>query len=273
VVRSGGAVAVVSTDAMAEGVHFRRDWMSGEDIGWRALAGALSDLAAMGAEAGEAYISIGVSGDLGADGALAISRGAEELAAQTGTTIAGGDIVRAGEAFVAITVVGWAESENAVVGRDGALVGDLVGVTGELGGSRAGLEMLGGAAPLDQQAVQRYKRPWPRLVEGRSLARLGAHALIDLSDGLASDAALVGVASGVLLDVELERVPIAAGVEAVSEDPAAFAAQGGEDYELLVCVGPAEAPLAEGVTWIGEVREGSGASFGGRELRGYEHEL
>jgi thiamine-monophosphate kinase len=101
-------VAVVSTDTMVERRHFRLDWMDAATVGHRALAGALSDLAAMGADSGEAYISIGVSETLGADGALAVMRGAERLAAQTGTTIAGGDVVGSEIAFVAVTVVGWA---------------------------------------------------------------------------------------------------------------------------------------------------------------------
>ena len=280
VVRADG-VAVVSTDTMVEQTHFRFDWMGAEQIGWRALAGALSDLAAMGARAGEAYVSLGVSEGLGGEGALAVMRGAERLAKQTGVSIAGGDVVSSPAAFVAVTVVGWAESESAVVGRDGARAGDLVCVTGALGGAAAGLALLEGRAPRGAHAaelIERYLAPRPRLADGQTLAAAGAHALIDLSDGLASDAAILAEQSAVRLDIDLRLLPLAAGVEevaaALGTDGPAFAASGGEDYELLACLPPgSEATL----TVIGRVREGSGAHFrdatGERTLAGYEHRL
>jgi len=278
VVRASG-VAIVSTDTMVETTHFRLDWMTSEQIGWRALAGALSDVAAMGAQSGEAYISLGVAESLGADGALGVMRGAEQLAVQTGTTIAGGDLVRSPTTFVAVTVVGWAPDEEAIVRRDGAQPGDLVCVTGALGGSAAGLAMLEGRVPRGAHAaglIERYKAPQPRLAEGQALAAAGAHAMIDLSDGLASDAATVAEQSGVALEIDLERLPLVPGVEAVAAaltlGGPIFAASGGEDYELLACL-PAEAATAH--TVIGKVREGRGAHFldttGERDLAGYEH--
>ncbi len=264
---------------MVEGVHFRLDWISPADAGHRALAGALSDLAAMGARAGEAYIALGVGGALDAAGALELALGAERLAADCGVTIAGGDVVASPTAFVTVTVVGWADDEHAVVGRDGALPGDLVAVTGRLGGAAAAVELLTAAAaagPHDAELIARYARPWPRLNEGRALAAAGAHAMVDLSDGLARDAAAIAERSGVALEIDLDALPLAAGVT----DPL-LAAQGGEDYELCVCVGPqqreaAQAAVAE-LTWIGRVAAGAGARFfdagGERELAGYEHRL
>jgi thiamine-monophosphate kinase len=278
-VRAGGECAIVSTDTMVEGVHFRLDWIGPADAGHRALAGALSDLAAMGVAAGEAYLALGVGGSLDAAGALELMAGAESLAAGCGVTIAGGDVVRSPTAFVTVTVVGWSSDERAVVGRDGARPGDLIGVTGRLGGAAAGVELLAGRSPRGEHAaalIARHARPMPRLAEGRAFAAAGAHAMIDLSDGLASDAAIIGERSGVALEIDLDAVPVQAGVE----DPQ-LAVTGGDDYELCVCVAPeqrerVQAAVAD-VSWIGRVVEGRGARFfdtaGGRALAGHEHRL
>jgi len=264
---------------MVEGVHFRLDWISAADAGHRALAGALSDLAAMGVGGGEAYLALGVGGSLDAAGALELMRGAEQLAAECAVTIAGGDVVRSPAAFVTVTVVGWAPDEHAVVGRGGALAGDLVGVTGRLGGAAAGVELLAGRAPHgghDAELIARHARPKPRLAEGLAFAAAGVHAMIDLSDGLASDAALIGEASGVLLEIDLDALPVQAGV-----GDRRLALTGGDDYELCVCVAAEQRDRVQaavaGVSWIGRVLEGRGARFvdagGERALAGYEHRL
>jgi thiamine-monophosphate kinase len=285
VVAAGGGVAVVSTDTVVEGVHFRLDWIDAAEVGHRALAGALSDLAAMGAAAGEAYVALGVGGGLSAAAALELMGGAERLAEQCSATIAGGDVVRSPVAFVTVTVVGWAADSSSVVGRDGALPGDLVGVTGCLGGAAAGIELLSGrrarqdsgAGGLDQALIARHARPCPRLLEGRALAAAGVHAMVDLSDGLARDAAAIAKRSGVCVEIELDALPLAAGVD----DPA-FAASGGEDYELCFAVAAqrreaVEAAVAD-VSWIGRVVAGDGVRFldadgGARTLEGWEHRL
>jgi thiamine-monophosphate kinase len=279
VVASGGGAVAVSTDAMVEGVHFRLDWIGAADVGHRALAGALSDLAAMGAGPGEAYLALGVGGSLDADGALELVRGAESLAGHCEVTIAGGDVVRSPVAFVTVTVMGWSPDVGSLIGRDGALPGDLVGVTGRLGGAAAAVELLAGRAapgPHDDELITRYARPAPRLAEGRALALAGVHAMIDLSDGLASDAALMAAASGVAIEIDLGALPLAPGVA----DPS-LAASGGEDYELCFCVAPAERAGVEAavadITWVGVVAPGSGAHFsdenGERVLAGFEHEF
>jgi thiamine-monophosphate kinase len=260
VVASAGARAVVSVDAVVDGVHFELGTHSWADVGHKALATALSDLAAMGVQAGEGFVALGLPEDSDEEDVRELARAMEELAESTGTSVIGGDVTRSPVLFAAVTVIGWANVGEPVVRRDGAAPGDLVGVTGTLGG---GADLGSG----------RGRRPEPRLAWGLALARAGVSAMIDVSDGIATDARHLASRSGVCLRIDLDRLPLAEGVT----DRLA-AASFGDDYELLFTAPPGaqeEVELSAAITWIGEVVSGSGLEMTHRgeavEVTGYEH--
>jgi thiamine-monophosphate kinase len=289
----GGATAV-SVDSLVEGVHFRRDGASLRQIGAKALSAALSDLAAMGAEPGEAYVALGVPDDLDEDGCVEALDGIAETAAATGTALAGGDVSRAAALSFAIAVVGHASAPEQLVGRGGARPGDALVVTGALGGAAAGLlleETPEAAADLPEELAAGLRRrlldPVPRLRAGRALAEAGATAMIDLSDGLGADARHLAERSGVGLRIDGEALPVDRGVaeaaEAAGGEALRLAVSGGEDYELLAALPVADgldlAALAEragvAVTRVGEAVAGEGVEIrlpGGRSLEptGYD---
>jgi len=284
----GGATAT-SVDALVDGVHFRRDLASPAQIGHKALATALSDLAAMGAEAGEAYVVLGIPPDFGEEECLELLDGMAALAGQTGTDLAGGDLTRSEQLFLAITVVGHAPAPDTFVTRGGAQPGDVLVLTGEIGAAAAGLDLLQdadcsidppiegsihhSAADWGGALRKRQLEPTPRLEAGRALALAGATAMIDLSDGLGADARHLAQASGVKLEIEAAAVPLAPAAVALSRatdrDPW-WLLGGGEDYELLASIAPArlerasEAVFNEGavpLTKVGEVKSGAGVEI------------
>jgi thiamine-monophosphate kinase len=280
---------------MVDGVHFRADQLCADEIGHRALAGALSDLAAMGADPGEAYLALGLPAGSDPAHSIAVAAGARRLADAAGVTIAGGDITTAPALTITFAVVGWTDDAGELVGRDGARPGDVVYVTGELGGSGAGLALLEDRARIEDASIgealrRRYAAPVPRLAEGRALAGAGVSAMIDVSDGLASDAAHLARRSGVRIELALADLPLARGVAEVASalgvDPPRFAASAGEDYELCVCVPPSGSSTVESalaslaisvdVTPVGRVLTGpAGVVFtdGESTFSGYEHRI
>ena len=220
------AGAVVTQDALIEGVHFRLDWITWRDLGFRAAAVNLSDLAASGATPDGLIVSLGAPSRTPLEDVLELYEGL----AESGVRVVGGDTTRSESLVVSVTAVGRSER---VPGRGGARPGDLLVVTGPLGA--AGAAFRRGA----------YVRPPLRLEEGRRLAA-HAHAMLDLSDGIARDAGHLATRSGCRLVVDLERVPLAPGA---GPDDLAF----GEDYELLAAVGD-----SDGFAVIGRCEEGAG---------------
>ena len=234
--------SVISSDALIEDVHFSRAWMSPDDIGWRAMASNLSDLAAMAAHPRLGTVSLGVSPEWTSDALLECYGGMARCARAFGLDIAGGDLTRAPVLTIAITVIGEVRASNCKT-RSGARPGDVFAVTGALGASRAGLDVARRTVqledPLTAIALAAHRTPQPRVAAGRWLgASSHVHAMMDCSDGLSSDLARMARASGV--GARIERVPVAdaaaAAAGALGVDPTAYALAGGEDFELLVAV-------------------------------------
>ncbi len=246
----------------------------------------------MGAEAGEAYLTLGLPPNVGEREALELVNGADRLAATFGVTICGGDLTASNELFVAVTAVGHASDPGSLIGRDGADPGQVIGVTGRLGGAGAGLILLeqkehGLPVELGEALIERHRRPLPLLEAGRALAAAGVSAMLDVSDGLASDCQRLAEASKVEVEIELDRIPLDDGVAEVARiagvAPAELAATAGEDYELLFAAPASAGDAIESageaagspVTWVGVSREGAGVKVldegSVRPLQGWDH--
>jgi thiamine-monophosphate kinase len=290
--------AVATQDLLVEGVHFRRATIDPRDLGHKALAVNLSDLAAMGAEPVAALVGLCLPPDAPAAEDLdALYDGMEALAGRHGVTLAGGDVTAGPALVLAVTALGRARPGVPPLRRSGGRPGDLLCVTGALGAAAAGLLLLedpdlgDGLDPDVGEALRAaHRRPEPRVAAGRALAEGGAHAMIDLSDGLALDALRVARACGLAARVELAALPLADGVAEVAaaagRDAALLGAAGGEDYELLAAVPPERLDAlraAAGVplTPVGRLEPGAPAivavDAGGREVPlaglGWEHRV
>ena len=218
----GGATAT-SVDAVVEGVHFDRAWSPPGKIAHKALAAALSDLAAMAAEPGEVYVTLGLPPDTDRAWLESLAVGFAAAAERFGVVLAGGDTVSSPVLFVSVTVVGHAPDESRFVLRSGARPGQLVAVTGCFGGAAAGLRSLsngpGSADGMDEALArslrERQLAPEPRLEAGLLLADAGAASMVDVSDGLAADLGHISRASGVAIEIDATLVPVQAGVPEV----------------------------------------------------------
>jgi len=250
----GGGV-VVTQDVLLEGVHFRLEWTSWRDLGYKAAAVNLSDLAALGAEPTALLVSLAAPSETDAAHIVELYEGLNE----PGVPVVGGDTTRAQTLTLVVTAFGRSER---VPGRSGARPGDVLVVTGPLGGSAAGLHALRHGLEGHEALVERHRRPPLRLAEGRRLAAT-AHALMDLSDGIATDAARMAARSGVRLVVDVDRLPLAEGLPDADEP---FWTEG-EDYELLAALAPDD-PLAAELPVVGRCEPGEGVELrrGGEPL-------
>ena len=221
-----GEQLVASTDASVENVHFRREWMTARETGARAATAALSDLAAMGARPLGLLLAMALPDSWQMD-AEALADGIGAAASAVGCPIVGGNVTRSSELALTLTVLG---SAVRPLTRAGANAGDIIFVTGQLGGPGAALAaLLAGETPVAAHRA-RFTAPVPRIAAGRWLAACGASAAIDISDGLLADAAHLARASGISLSLDVEAVPLLPGIS--TQD----ALSSGEEYELLVAI-------------------------------------
>jgi thiamine-monophosphate kinase len=262
-----GTLTVATTDILVEGIHFRLDWTTPRDLGWKALAVNLSDLAAMGASPGRALVSVAMQ-----PGQVSLVEemydGLSEIGRLTGTRVVGGDTVRtSGPLVVNVALLGEA-APGRLLRRDGAAPGDLLALTGAVGASAAGLALLieGDAERLASPAavslLAAHFRPNPRLAAGRLLAEMGLRCAIDVSDGVASECWHLARSSGVAITLDTDRLPLSDDAVALFGRARAteLAVSGGEDYQLLFALpearlGVVEAALAGegGLTVVGRV--------------------
>lgn len=263
VLRLGGTTWAAAADMLVAGRHFK-DWAAPEDVGYKTVAVNVSDIAAMGATPRFVLVSGGAPDP---ETATRCFQGVLEACEEFGVYPIGGDTTGAEALTVDVSILG--EFSHTPVLRSGARPGDLLAVTGELGASSAGLLALESGNPDPGRLIHKHLRPEPRVAAGQAAARLDAHAMIDLSDGLASDVRHICEKSGVGCRIETNRLPVAGDTREYLDShgyvPESLAATGGEDYELLI-VAPetlieALAPgLEVPLTVIGEITD-SGVEF------------
>ena len=284
---SGDGIAL-SVDMSVEGVHFRRDWLELDEIGYRSTAAALSDLAAVAATPIGVLVALALQ-PRDVDKAVRIMAGASQAAADVNAVLLGGDVTRTeGPLVIDVVVVGNAQRP---VLRAGAKPGDALWVTGELGGAAAAVRALLAGQTPDASARRVFARPVPRIAEAVWLAQRDVvHAMIDISDGLAGDLGHVAAASGVSITVNAVDIPLHAALRAQSTDreqALQLALTGGEDYELCFAAVEGKVELlvqefadtfAVRLTRIGTVEEGADVRLRGfngdvaaLHLRGYDH--
>src|SRR4051794_14102411 len=265
-VRTGHVV--VSTDLVVEGQHFRSGWVEAADVGHRSAAQNISDINAMGGRAHSLTIGLGAPGDLPARWALDFAAGFAAECDLVGASVVGGDLTRADQVVVAVTVIG--TCSLAPVLRSGASPGDVLALAGRQGWSAGGLAVLSRGFRSPRVLVEAYRRPQPPYDAGPAAAEAGATAMIDVSDGLLADAGHLAADSGVAIDVRTDALdvpePLHAVAAATGADPVSFVLGGGEDHSLLATFPDGSVPA--GWTVIGSVSEGEGVTVDGAAYDG-----
>ncbi|MGW0194368.1 thiamine-phosphate kinase [Nonomuraea sp. NPDC003201] len=269
---------VVSTDLLIEGRHFRRDWSSGYDVGRKAAAQNLADVAAMGAVPTSLVVGLGMPADLPLTWLDELTDGFRDECAVVGASVAGGDITRCDLVVIGVTALGDLGG-RAPVTRSGARPGQVVAVTGRLGYAAAGWALLEAGVPENpvlEEVVVAHRRPSPPYAMGPGAAELGASAMLDVSDGLLQDLGHVAEASGVRIELDPRAFavgePVAVAAKELGVDPLEWVLTGGEDH-ALAAVFPAEVSLPPSWQVVGRVAEGEGVLVHGREIgrRGWDH--
>ena len=265
-VLSGGLL--LATDALVETVHFRLDWTDPASVGWKALAVNVSDVAAMGGEPTAAVAAITLPVDRRGLGD-AVAEGIAEAASALGCPLVGGDVTSGPCLMLAVAILGRVPPEGPVL-RSGATPGDVVYVSGTVGGPAAATEAHRSGAAPDQSGATQLHRPMPRLDVGRAAAAAGATAMIDVSDGLAADIGHICDESGVGVELVSAAIPLGPGARLD------HALGGGDDYELAFCLPSDVAPDAVGdATAIGRVTRGPQRLLDGEPLSagGWTHDV
>ncbi|GAA3157010.1 thiamine-phosphate kinase [Nonomuraea roseoviolacea subsp. carminata] len=272
---------VVSTDLLLEGRHFRRDWSSGYDVGRKAAAQNLADIAAMGAVPTSLVVGLGIPADLPVGWLDALTDGFRDECAVVGASVVGGDIARGDLVVLGVTALGDLGGRPPVT-RSGARPGQVVAVAGRLGHAAAGLALLeaGRDVPRDAgalfEAVEAHRRPCPPYACGPAAARLGATAMLDVSDGLLQDLGHLARAGGVRIEVDPGAFtvgePVAAAAKELGADPVDWVLTGGEDH-ALAAVFPAGVALGDAWQVVGAVVAGEGVAVRGRDVErgGWDH--
>ncbi len=270
VVAASDGRVVATTDVLVEGRHFKRDWSSATDVGVRAAAASLADVAAMGAVPTALLVGLAVPADLPVQWALELADGLGEEAARAGAAVAGGDLVRGEPITISVTALGSLEGREPVT-RAGARPGDLVAVAGRLGWSAAGFAVLSRGFRSPRSLVDAHRRPQPPYDEGPRAAGLGATAMVDVSDGLVSDLGHVARASGVSVRIETDAFHVPQEFvdtsRALNADPMQWLLTGGEDHALAATFPPdVDLPMAWSV--IGRVEDGEDVHVDGAPFEG-----
>ena len=244
VLEAAGELLLFTCDAFVEGVHFRRDLARPSEIGAKCLVATLSDVAAMGGFPAQATVSLCVPPESAQDYVVELYAGMLETASRHGAEIVGGDVVASVEGFVISVALLGVVGRERVVTRRGAVVGDAIVVTGSLGGSAAGLLALREGLPDEpafSEAKRRHLKPEPRLAEAQAIMEVATpHAMIDVSDGLSTDAIHVSEESRVGIALVERAIPVAPSARAVAErlgmDALELALSGGEEFELVIAL-------------------------------------